>query len=105
MVCLLVFFLQEWETIESNHLICHPTSSNLIAYSLGHQDRDLLLALPRTPQGLAYHHRKQVIQGTSQFKHDDHHRDRQPSNTAMRSAVILVTVIFIVYLRAAAAPK
>jgi len=105
MVCLLVFFLQEWETIEPNHLICHPTSSNLIAYSLGHQDRNLLSVLPKTSRGSTYHHGKQVIQGTSQFKHDDHHRDRQPSNTAIESAVTLVTVTSVAYLRAAAAPK
>ena len=45
MIRLLVLLFQEWETVKSDDFICHPSSSNLIAYSLGHQYRDLSSAL------------------------------------------------------------
>lgn len=45
MIRLLVLFFQEWETVESDDFICHPSTSDLVAYSLGHQYRDLSSAV------------------------------------------------------------
>ena len=33
---LLIFLFQKWETVEPDNFICHTSTADLVAYSLGH---------------------------------------------------------------------